>query len=782
MYSTIPLNNVKVNANILDGIAKVSLICNFKNINNFVVTPIHFFSLDSNATINNLEMKIGNRLLKSSIKEKVQAQKEFSIATTSGYKSSILEKLSENEFKLSMSNLNPNETASIIIEYISILDCNSNGSYTFVFPTNIGVKYLSDSKTNADKLFAKEISQLTYSNVIFYDYNFNIVWESSQNILGFEAPSEYCEIEHSDKKIIIKSKSEPHSGDFTIALKINHAPRVYFHENCTNNELYMLATLRIDKPDVIPEKLLQKDYKLVVDCSGSMSDKFGSGTKISETQKALLQFINLLNDGDYFNITKFGSTFESMLEASIKVTNESKIFARNYISKINSDMGGTELYDCLETQILNSSDVDNEECEKIIVLFTDGQIGNYVNLTNFVEKYYNFSNDFYLAMSTIQTDQEEVSKMNINNRFRIFTIGMGNDVDRKLIKKLADITGGLYIFVKDYVNIDNALNHMISNINSKYYINARLDVLDDCENVNLNLYPNKNYFFVRKIQLSQKAQLQQNGLTLLCTNSKTNANVRLNMKFDKFQSYGPELMQFYHNIVIKNLEHQLEFSELSYDTYKQLLQKLIKLSVDHNIMSKYTSFLITDDVRTSYSPSININIPHYSANHVVLANNSIKLEEVDCLDGGMDMFGGGGGSYSYTVRNENFTPYVTKIERQMIIDSLNLAGVGKLMQPIYHNVCILTSEDLTLMASKLNLNVIITYNIIICFEMLNYFELKNHAYQLLKTIVINNTNLTPRKCFALIYEYNKYISDLNKENAKNMYITCTSCNGWGGDY
>lgn len=777
----VPLDRVDVKADILDGIAKVQITCKFHNSNSFVISPIHYFSLDTNAIINNLNMKVDERYFTSLIKERTHAKQAYMTAVSDGKKASIIEKLSDSEYKLQLGNVNPYENVDISVEYVSVLDCNSNGSYIFVFPTNISTKYFSVSSNQTDKSFANDLSKLTYSSDIPYHYTFNIKWESVNNILGFEAPSHLCEIEHCGNKLIIVSNGNPSKGDFSIAVKTDHKPRVYYYEDTKSDEIYILATLKVDKPEVLPETRLKKDFRIIVDCSGSMDGRFLTCSKMEATKSAILHFLDLLNLDDYFNITFFGSNFSDMLQKSIKVTKESIFFAKEIVKRIGADMGGTELFDCLENSILNMENVDNVDCEKIIVLFTDGQIGNYTSLTNAVEKYYNFCNDFSLALSKSITNPEELAHKLINNRFRIFTIGIGNDVDRKLIKKLAYITGALYLHAKDSARMESALQYLMSNINAKYYLEARLEGIDN--RAGINVYPNKNYVFLRKISQSQKTELEKSGLTLLCTNSKTNAPVKLNLKFDKFVKRNDTLKQMYYNIFIKELEHQLEFSELDYTEHLSKKQELIEISVKENIMSKYTSFLIVDDIQTvHHDQSIDVSIPHYSNTHIQIQPqiSNIRLEEeVDTLDGGMDMFGG---YYSpaYSTGEKDFVPYKTEIERDDILVGLCNLDSNKLMFVDHIKICCKNLEDLNIFASKNNLDVVSYYNIVMYFKMSEHKDLINHAHHFLCSIIEFNKSITPFKMLKTWYEYKKYITELIKENNRRTYQYYSKRGG--GDY
>jgi hypothetical protein len=791
MYSSIPLETVVVSSNIIDGIATVNINCKFVNLNKFSVNPIHYFSLDYNATIHNLSMTVGDRVLTSVIKKKEQAKQEYNIAVTSGVKASLIEKISDSEYKLYVGNVNAEEHVQVDIEYVTTLECDENGGYVFAFPTNIAVKYLSGSgATKNDIEFQNEISKMKYStNHLPYDYVFRLEWTSANVITGFDASTEICDVDFVDNKLILTSKSTPMMGDFTVSVKTEHKPCVYYYEDHESNDIYTLTVLRVDKPaETLETERLRKDYNIIIDCSGSMQESFNGKSKMDVTRETIKSFISKLNPDDYFNITMFGSSYRTMLPASIKATTEAIYCANAVLDNMSANMGGTELFSCMNDSICYNQNINDESCEKIIILITDGQIGNYTGLTNMIEKYYEFCNTFIRA----QNLSSPTNSTTINNRFRVFTIGVGNDVDRKLIKKIADITGGLYVYAKDTRRLENMLNYIVTNVNARYYTNARLDDGTNSTKTHSALYPNKNYIFIKKIPFGMKLQLEQEGISLLCTNSKTNAPIRCSVKFDKFVLKGREIRQLYHNIVVKSLEHALEFGELSHTDHLNAVSKIVSVSIEEHIMSKYTSFLIVDDVKTTVNTnqSVDITIPHYTSNHTSYpapASASAygpRCEEIDALEGGMDMFGGGGGSSGgYYVGEKGFIKHNTEITLDTLQQLLSVKDCEGLCLAHYTSICNAAADVLISNAELTNCDSATYVNVVIFFELAKYEQYTGTRFELLCAIIKHCPTLTSFKMFKIHNHQTKYIETLRSENSRREYKYVSTCSyGGGGDY
>lgn len=203
------MKSISITGKIIEGIADIVYKCEFENNFNYPINPIHYFSLDSNASVIGLKMKIGERILESIVSEKKIAETSFKTAVDSGISASIFKKLNDTEYKLSVGNVIPGETISIDVYWISNLEINSDGYYKFLLPTNIALKYSMDScKTNTDLEYLREISNILHSSISPIKYLLDITWSSVYPIESSKISNDNCKIENiSDKCIRIKSET-----------------------------------------------------------------------------------------------------------------------------------------------------------------------------------------------------------------------------------------------------------------------------------------------------------------------------------------------------------------------------------------------------------------------------------------------------------------------------------------------------------------------------------------------------------------------------------------------
>ncbi|PRP75711.1 hypothetical protein PROFUN_15561 [Planoprotostelium fungivorum] len=146
----------------------------------------------------------------------------------------------------------------------------------------------------------------------------------------------------------------------------------------------------------------------LLDCSDSMN-----GTPMQKVNQTMELLLRALPRSCYFNVFNFGSTHRSLWPASVKYNDENFAQAMEANKKRKADLGGTELYKPLES-IFNQPPL--EGLSRQVFLLTDGGVNNSDAVVSLALK------DSHLT--------------------RIFTFGIGNSVDEKLVSQLAKVTNG----------------------------------------------------------------------------------------------------------------------------------------------------------------------------------------------------------------------------------------------------------------------------------------------------------------------------------------------------
>lgn len=174
-----------------------------------------------------------------------------------------------------------------------------------------------------------------------------------------------------------------------------------------------------DLPTIRTEEAPYYNIILAMDRSSSMS-----GDKIEKSIQAAQNFVDILAEQDCLSVLTFTSSV-SILTELVTITDSSKQEIKNTLATI-STTGGTDIEEALQAT-LNYANND-PQYQSLVILLSDGQSN---------------VNDSVL---------QELS----NNEQRVITVGIGNDVDQDLMQRIADITGGSYVFCEDSSDLADA--------------------------------------------------------------------------------------------------------------------------------------------------------------------------------------------------------------------------------------------------------------------------------------------------------------------------------------
>lgn len=165
-------------------------------------------------------------------------------------------------------------------------------------------------------------------------------------------------------------------------------------------------------PAALPQEAgaIRREVTLVLDRSGSMA-----GPKMEQVRAAARQVLESLRDGEAFNIIDYSTAVSQFAPRAVAKDAGALAEARRYLDGLRP-MGGTNLHDALVEALRQPP---TEGCLPIVLFLTDGlpTVGA-------------------LSESAIR---EAVEKGNPHRR-RVFTFGVGADVNAPLLDRLAEAT------------------------------------------------------------------------------------------------------------------------------------------------------------------------------------------------------------------------------------------------------------------------------------------------------------------------------------------------------
>lgn len=416
-----PLRSINVQATTCGAIAHNTIRFLYKNTNNAAIQSKFIFPANSQSAIYHLSAVVGGRRIIGEVKEKETAQKNYDEAVASG-KSAVLAKEAteaSDVIELELGAFGPGEDAEVTIKEVFEMKLVKNGSqFQYKFPTSLFVRYGEDS-----------ITASASQNDAPTEYVLNFALNSHMGVssivpkpwLGKETNSSHFSFQENRK---VFEKDHDVVLDLILATDFKGLKMVENWHDLTiidtndrkTDKMMTLSSIVVKVPSTPLSELPAKEYVFVVDCSGSMG-----GQRIKSAGNTLQQLINSLPVGSYFNIVRFGSTFESLFGKPREYNKQNKDLGMKLAETLSANLGGTELLNCLKSVLECKREI--AKYKRQIFVLTDGEISNQDETLQLVKKH-------------VDTN-------------RVFSFGIGSGCSTALVNGLADAGMGAASFISD---------------------------------------------------------------------------------------------------------------------------------------------------------------------------------------------------------------------------------------------------------------------------------------------------------------------------------------------
>ncbi|CAF4648584.1 unnamed protein product, partial [Rotaria sp. Silwood2] len=341
----VPLKKVFVEATIHSFAADVTIIQVFRNDEETPIEAVYCFPIEEQAAIYSFVARINDREIVAQLKEKKEAQNEYTQALRENHGAYLLEQdeKSQDNFIINIGALPPSTECTITIAYVTELDLVDGLIIRFVIPTTIAPRY--DSKqggiSSPASTTSKYVQKSPYT-IKFYCYIKKIVGETGQLIRKVSSSSHPIEV-NSDQQdaYVIRFAEENTHLDRDILINIELAEK-QVNTILTIESNAVMATFIPTEEDCRQARNNEQTnvFIFVVDCSGSMT----SENKIGLTRDAVMLFLKSLPANSQFNIIQFGSNYMTLFSEITVVYNEANLRqAERMVSHMQADLGGTEL-------------------------------------------------------------------------------------------------------------------------------------------------------------------------------------------------------------------------------------------------------------------------------------------------------------------------------------------------------------------------------------------------------------------------------------------------------
>lgn len=330
------------------------------------------------------------------------------------------------------------------------------------------------------------------------------------------------------------------------------------------HDAYLVATIATP-PGLAKADVMARDVTLVLDRSGSMS-----GEPIRRARLAARAVVERLSPADRVNVIAFDNDVDMLFATPQAVTEESRARALGYIDRLSSS-GGTNLALALERALAAQAGAGEEARPHVILFLTDGQ------------------SDSQATLRVAQADDGDA---------RVYTIGVGDGVEKPLLARLASMKRGQFTFIESPQAIERKVSRLYDQIAEPVLVGLSIDV----EGARLSrMYPRSLPDLYRGDELVISSRLVGEGpVTVSIRGQRNGQTVAFTRELEvPASTRRPWVGRMWAQARVDDL---LEEIALHGET-TELKGEVINLAVAYNFVTRYTSFLaipeeeLTDNAR-----------------------------------------------------------------------------------------------------------------------------------------------------------------------------------------
>jgi Ca-activated chloride channel family protein len=460
----LPLEALDVQAHVNGLLARTEVTQTFVNAHDEPLEATYIFPLPDRAAVTRFRLEVAGRVIEGELKERGEARREYDQALRTGHRAALAEEDRPGVFTMKVGNLPPRERAVVRLTLTGPLPY-SDGEAIYRFPLVVAPRYIPGTPLPGpsvgegvapDTDAVPDASRITppvllpgFPNSVRLSLSVAFDRAGPQATAlrsSLHAVTEAWE----DRTLVVRLQPDERlNRDFLLRFRLAGqavASSLSLQPDTDGAEGTFALTLVPPVSDT--GSVRPRDVVFVLDRSGSMG-----GWKVVAARRAVARMIDTLTDADRFAVLAFDDHVETppRLPGSqlAPATDSHRFRAVEFLATL-AEGGGTEMAEPLDLAVQElERDPEGTKRDRVLVLITDGQVGN---------------------------EDQILSQLGARLKgIRVFTLGIDRAVNAAFLNRLAELGGGGSEIVESEDRLDEVMDQVHRRIGTPVLTGLRLE-------------------------------------------------------------------------------------------------------------------------------------------------------------------------------------------------------------------------------------------------------------------------------------------------------------------
>lgn len=558
------LRQHRVNADIQEQVAVVTVEHEFYNPGSTTVEGTFLFPLPSNAQVSRFSMNVDGREMVGELLSADEARRIYEDIVRKSLDPALLEMADYRTFRARIFPIPSRATRRLTLRYDATLPMDGK-TVTFQYPLQGALSYRGAGAPIRPPIPSQREERREPDRTRSQQSTIRVQISTATAVKNIYSPSHRVEVkQESDRRAAVdfEANNALDGRDFLLYYSLDPneiGATLLTHRPYSDKSGYFMLLI---SPQVNPDatQVQGKDLVLVLDTSGSMA-----GEKIQQAKAALRYCLQRLGNRDRFGLVTFSSEARKFRGELAGI--EARDDALYHVDRLEAT-GGTNINEALlaAEDLLHSS----ESGRSMIIFLTDG-----------------------LPSTGIQNEGEIRRNMKSANRngIRVFSFGVGFDVNTKLLDGLAKENNAF----SDYISPQENIEERVSN----FYEKVRYPVMSNIE-----------YSFrgveTQALSPNRLPDLFKGGQIILAGRYREAGRATLVLR----GQVGSERREFHYDFAFPRQERERDFVARLWATRRvgdlldeirlngengELKNEVIALAKEFGLVTPYTSYLVKEE-------------------------------------------------------------------------------------------------------------------------------------------------------------------------------------------